>query len=269
MRLASIFNFDQKTFAAGIKVQFRCLRALMIREMMMRYGRDSLGFVWVFIEPMILCVGVMILWSLVRDPFEHGLPVAAFVFTGYMPLTLWRHITNKSVRVFRLNSNLLYHRHVSLLDVLFTGIVLEFAGTTTALFLVGATLVTTGAMDPPHDIGLIVAGWTLMGLLSAGFAAGLAIVTDTFEIAEKFIQPAQYLMLPLCGFLFMVDWLPTFAQHVAWYVPTVHCYEMIRSGFFGGTIDTYYSPWYPAVWGIGMLAASVGFMDRVRDYIYA
>ena len=58
MRLASILNFDQKTFVDGLNVQFRCLRALMIREMMMRYGRNSLGFVWVFIEPMLLCVGL-------------------------------------------------------------------------------------------------------------------------------------------------------------------------------------------------------------------
>src|SRR5262245_10435045 len=156
MPLASIINFDQKSFAAGMKVQFRCLRALMIREMMMRYGRNSLGFVWVFIEPMLLCVGVMVLWSLAREPFEHGLPVVAFVFTGYMPLTLWRHITNKSVRLFRQNSNLLYHRHVTLLDVFLTGALLEFAGTTTALFLVGATLTTIGALDWPHDIGLVV-----------------------------------------------------------------------------------------------------------------
>jgi capsular polysaccharide transport system permease protein len=269
MQLASILNFDQKTFAAGMKVQLRCLRALMIREMMMRYGRNSLGFIWVFIEPMLLCVGVMFLWSLSRNPFEHGLPIVAFVFTGYMPLTLWRHITNKSVHVFRGNSNLLYHRHVTLLDVFFTGVVLEFAGTTTALFLVGATLVAIGAMDPPHDIGLVVGGWMLVGLVSVGVASGLAILTDRFEIAEKFIQPVQYLMVPLCGFLFMVEWLPTFAQHLVWYIPTVHCFEMLRSGFFGGSIEAYYSPWYPAVWGIGLFAVSVGFLNGVRDYIYS
>jgi capsular polysaccharide transport system permease protein len=269
MSVARTLNFDRKTLAAGISVQIRCLRALMIREMMMRYGRNSLGFIWVFIEPMLLCVGVMILWSLSRDPFEHGVPIVAFVFTGYMPLTLWRHITNKSVRVFRGNSNLLYHRHVTLLDVFFTGVVLEFAGTTTALFLVGATLVAIGAIDPPHDIGLVVGGWMLMGLLATGFASGLAILTDCFEIAEKFIPPVQYLMIPLCGFVFMVSWLPTSAQHLALYIPTVHCYEMIRSGFFGGTVDAYYSPWYPAVWAIGLFAASIGFLDRVRDYIYA
>jgi capsular polysaccharide transport system permease protein len=67
----------------------------------------------------------------------------------------------------------------------------------------------------------------------------------------------------------MVDWLPTSAQHAAWYIPTVHCYEMIRDGFFGASVQTIYSPWYPAAWGVGLLAASIGLVDRVRDYIQA
>src|SRR5262245_54593735 len=148
-----ILASERKALAAGLAVQFRCLRALMIREMMMRYGRNNLGFLWVFIEPMLLCVGVMIVWSLIRVPFEHGIPLVAFVLTGYMPLTLWRHITNGGLHAFLRNSGLLYHRHVSLLDVFFTIVTLEFAGTTTAFFLVAATLIATGAVDPPHDIG--------------------------------------------------------------------------------------------------------------------
>jgi capsular polysaccharide transport system permease protein len=239
----------------------------MIREMMMRYGRNNLGFLWVFIEPMLLCVGVMILWSLIRAPFEHGIPLVAFVLTGYMPLTLWRHITNSGIHAFLRNSNLLYHRHVSLIDVFFTSIALEFAGTTTAFFLVAVTLIATGIVDPPYDIGLVSGGWMLMGLLSAGVSLSLALLTDSFEIAEKFVGPVQYLMIPLCGFLFMVDWLPTFAQTLIWYMPTVHCYEMIRSGFFGGAVEANFSPWYPAVWGVGLLAVNIGFIDRVRDYI--
>src|SRR5262249_13801648 len=112
-------------------------------------------------------------------------------------------------------------------------------------------------------------GWMLMGLLSAGVSLSIAVLTDSFEVAEKFIAPIQYLMLPLCGFVFMVDWLPTFAQNLVWYMPTVHCYEMIRSGFFGATVDASFSPWYPALWGLGLLAASIGFTERVRDYIYS
>jgi capsular polysaccharide transport system permease protein len=95
-RQSSIKMFRSDAFVLGLKVQARCLHALMIREMMMRYGRDNLGFLWVFLEPMLLCVGVMLLWTLIHAPFEHGLTVVALVLTGYMPLTLWRHTTTNA-----------------------------------------------------------------------------------------------------------------------------------------------------------------------------
>jgi capsular polysaccharide transport system permease protein len=242
----------------------------MIRELMMRFGRDNLGFLWVFIEPMLLCVGVMFLWSIIKSPFEHGLQLVPLVLTGYMPLTLWRHLTlSAGVRPFSRSAGLLYHRHVTLLDTFFTRIFLEFAGTTTAFVMVSAVLIVADLVDPPQDFGLVAGGWMLMALLSTGVALITAILTEYFEIAEKFIPVLQYLMLPLCGCFFMVDWLPSYAQHAIWYNPQVHCYEMIRDGFFGTLVTTLYSPWYPAVWGIGLFCLGIGFVERMRDYIHA
>ena len=42
------------------------IRALMIRDLMVRFGRYHLGFVWTVLEPMILTAGVMLLYDLYR-----------------------------------------------------------------------------------------------------------------------------------------------------------------------------------------------------------
>ena len=263
-------GFRSDLFMRGLKVQARCLYALMIREMMMRYGRDNLGFLWIFIEPMLLCVGVMIIWSLIRTQFEHGLTVVALVLTGYMPLTLWRHITNNvGIMPFKRSIALLYHRHVSLLDVYFTRVFLELAGATAAFVLVVGTLVAADLIDPPHDIGLVIGGWLLMGLLSAGVALQMALLTESSEIWERFVPVFQYLLIPVSGCFFMVDWMPTFAQDLVWYNPTVHCFEMIRAGFFGDSVRTFYTPWYPAAYSIGLFALGIGFVEQMRDRIHA
>jgi capsular polysaccharide transport system permease protein len=242
----------------------------MIRELMTRFGRDNLGFLWVFIEPMLLCVGVMSLWSLIKSPFEHGLQLVGLVLTGYMPLTLWRHLTSSAgVRPFSRSAGLLYHRHVTLLDTFFTRIFLEFAGTTTAFVMVSAVLIATGLVDPPQDIGLVAGGWMLMASLSIGAALTIAIITEYFEIAEKFVPVFQYLMLPLSGCFFMVDWLPSYAQDAIWYNPQVHCFELIRAGFFGSSVTTFYSAWYPAVSGVALFALGIGFVERARDHLHA
>jgi capsular polysaccharide transport system permease protein len=263
-------GFRSSDFIRGLTVQARCLHALTVREMMMRYGRDNLGFLWIFIEPMLLCVGVMALWTFIHAPFEHGLTIVALVLTGYMPLTLWRHMTSHAaVLPFKRNVALLYHRHVSLLDVFLTRIFLEFAGSTTAFLLVSSILVAINLVEAPHDIGLVIAGWLSMALLSAGVSLNVALITEFSEISERFVPLFQYLTLPISGFFFMIDWLPSFAQNLIWYNPTIHCYEMIRAGFFGDSVQTYFSPWYPGMCGIVLFALGIGFFEGMRDRIHS
>jgi len=255
-------------FWRGLRVQIRCVHALMIRNMMMRYGRGNLGFLWVVIEPMILTIGVMSVWSLVREPVEHGIRLVMLVLTGYMPLTLWRHLTNNSVFVFRRNVGLLYHRNISLFDTYLAQSILEFAGTTAALTVVTTALTAAGLVEPPHDYGLMITAWLSIGFYAFGTGLVIASLTERFEVAEKFIQPWQYLMIPLSGTFFMVEWLPTAAQQIIWFNPSVHCYEMFRAGFFGQEIKTHFELWYPMLWGLGLVTVGLYWLPRARDRIH-
>lgn len=267
-RSADIEDSSFGELVAGLKIQFRCLYALLIREMMMRYGRDNLGFLWMILEPMLLCVGVMITWSMLRSSKEHGITLLVLILTGYMPLTMWRHLTSYSIIPFKRSMGVLYHRHISLLDVFLSRMFLEFLGSTTAFVIVAGTLVVTGMIDPPHDVGLVIAGWCLMGLFGFGVASVIAIVTERFELSERFVPVFQYLQLPVSGVFFLVDWLPSYAQDLIWYNPSVHCYEMIRGGYIGPSLTVYYAAWYPAVWGIALFMFGLYFIESMRDHLH-
>jgi capsular polysaccharide transport system permease protein len=43
---------------------------LMLREMMTRYGRHNIGFLWLFVEPMLFTLGVTALWTATQS--AHG-----------------------------------------------------------------------------------------------------------------------------------------------------------------------------------------------------
>ncbi len=265
---AAIEYFATSDFARGLKSQARCMHALVIRDLMMRYGRGNIGFLWVVLEPMILTVGVMGVWSMIKPPSEHGVQIVAIVLTGYMPLTLWRHFTNAAVFIFRRNAGLLYHRNISLLDTFLSRMFLEFVGTTTALATVSGLLLAADIIAPPQDIGLVVAAWSLQGLYSLGLALIIAALTEYSEVTERFIQPLQYLMLPISGTFFMVEWLPTFAQDIIWYNPSIHIYEMFRNGFFGEGVTTHYAAWYPLTWSLFLTAIGFLGVEAVRDRIH-
>ena len=207
-------------------------------------------------------------WSIIRPPIEHGVQIVLLAFTGYVMLTMWRHTTNAGTSLFELNAALFYHRHISLLDTFLSRIFLEFVGMTTSLVVLGVVLVNTGFIDPPHDLGTIVVAWLLMAILSSSVALNLAVLTQHSKTAERLIPPVQYFILPISGAFFMVDWLPTFAQKIVWFNPTVHCYEMLRAGFLGDDVLTYYAVWYPLLWSLALTCLGVWGVQKVRKDIH-
>ncbi|WP_131114279.1 ABC transporter permease [Lichenihabitans psoromatis] len=255
-------------FKRGVAVQRRVLVALMIRQLMTKYGRSNIGFLWLVLEPMILCCGVLVVRSLISDSEENGVPLISLLITGYLPLTLWRHLSSAGTFLLRRNGPMLYHRDITLLDCAFALFMLELGGCTIAFTVVYWSLYTLGLVGPIYDLGLMASGWLLMALLAFSLMMVFGVLTEFYEAAERFIQPFQYLFLPICGFFYMVNWLPDYAQELSWYVPTVHCYEMVRGGLFGPIVETHYTPWYPVLWSIAMLAWALPMVDKARDKIH-
>lgn len=253
-------------FLSGCAIQWRNIRALVLRDMMMRYGRDNIGFVWVVLEPMILTCGVMVIYSIMGAD-KHGVKAVELVLTGYMPLTLWRHLTNNMVNIFRGSTPLLYHRTITLIDILVSRQGLEFLGTSAALMVVWLTLYLSGVVQVPEQPGVMLLSWFAMAWLGIASGAAIAALTEVSETAERFVQPVQYLNIPLSGAFFMVDWLPTWAQKLILWHPMVHCYESFRAGYFGDTVATHYRFSYIAIWAFALTFVGLQLLRRVRSRI--
>lgn len=223
-------------FWAALQLQGIVIWALMMRELHTRYGRENLGFLWMVVEPLLFCVGVVIIWSVAQGRYTtHGshVSVLAFVMTGYLPLTLWRHITNRAVHCFRANATLLYHRQVRMFDLLAARIVLEAYGTAIAYLVMGFVFWAVGLYEWPQDWGLFYLGWLYFFLFSAAMGFIVGSLTEIYEWGEKMVGPFMYFALPVCGVFFFVDWLPPEAREWVLLMPTVTAYELIRGGQFG------------------------------------
>lgn len=251
---------------AGLLVQARNVRVMLLRDMMMRYGRSNIGFVWVILESMILTAGVMVVWSLMGAS-KHGLRIVELVLTGYMPLTLWRHLTGGVINIFRNSSPLLYHRQITLFDIIYARKALEIIGTTAALLCVWGVLNTLGVVSDIQRLDLFVLGWIMMALIGTSFGMILAAVTEISETSERFIQPIQYLLIPISGAFFMVDWLPPWGQKLIMYNPLVHSYEVFRAGYFGEAVPTHYELDYFFACVFVLFVIGIWSVDRVRPYV--
>ena len=72
-------------------------KALIFREIITRYGRKNLGFVKLFIEPLIFTIGISALWFLVKGIVSDQITPFAFALTGYSTVLLWRNSANRCV----------------------------------------------------------------------------------------------------------------------------------------------------------------------------
>jgi ABC-type polysaccharide/polyol phosphate export permease len=66
-------------------------------------------------------------------------------------------------------------------------------------------------------------------------------------MVEKFWHPSAYILFPLSGAAFMVDWLPKPAQEAILWLPMVHGVEILRDGYFGNAVRTHHDIAYMAL----------------------
>jgi capsular polysaccharide transport system permease protein len=246
-----------------IGIQIRVISALMIRNIVSRYGRGNMGFLWMIIEPMFLVTGVIVMWSVLHADGTHGVPIVTFVLTGYMPLTLWRHTSNYA-RVMSGNYGLLYHRQISVLDVVIARTLTELVSVTAASVIVYFMLLSAGYITWIAHPSMVLLGWFLMAWF--GFANGCltAGLSEKTEVIENLIQPIQYLILPVSGCFYMVSWLPESVRHLALLVPLPNIYEIFRYGFIGDQMKAYYSIPYVIAWCVVFTFLGVWSMVSAR-----
>ena len=248
-------------------IQKRVLGALLMREIITRYGRHNIGFLWLFAEPMLFTLGVTALCTIAGLHKISDLPIVAFAVTGYSSVLLWRSMPSRCISAIEPNLPLLYHRNVRLLDVFIARIALEAAGTT--ISAVGLVLVFRGLewMEFPEDVLLVAAGWVMLGWFGASLALFLGALSANSELVEKFWHPAAYILFPLSGAAFLVDSLPPVAQDAVLLLPMVHGVECLREGFFGSKVVTHFDLGYVAAWNAALTVAGLLMTRAIADKV--
>ena len=235
------------SFLRSLGVQLRILHALLMREIITRYGREGLGFLWVFIEPMIFTLGVTALWAAAGMNHGSSIPIVAFAVTGYSSVLLWRNCASRCTMAIPPNVALLYHRNVRVLDLLWTRVLLEIAGATVSFIVLSLFFISIGWMPLPADLAGVLQGWVLLAWFGTVLALVIGAGAAYSETVERLWGPASYLLFPLSGAAFMVDWLPPNFREVVLLLPMVHGVEMLREGYFGAAVRTHYDVSYMVV----------------------
>jgi capsular polysaccharide transport system permease protein len=252
------------SLAKGWDIQLRVIKALMLRELTTRFGRENIGFLWMMAEPLLFAVLVGALWRAMKGPLEYGVDIVAFAVSGYIPLVLFRSTVSRAISSFTANSSLMYHSQIKVLDILLVRFLIELLGHMMAYLLIALALGAFGLFPMPYDIGFLILGWGYYALFTLAVALVVAPLSEMSELLEKVMPVTLYLMIPFSGAFYIVSALYGDAATVVLYSPPVHGMEMMRYGVFGPSIDPQYDYLYPLKFILPCMVIGLLLCRRVR-----
>ncbi|OXJ19158.1 ABC transporter permease [Burkholderia sp. AU6039] len=230
------------TFRHQLRIQIRVIWALVMREMITRFGREGLGVLWIMAEPAMFVVGVMVIFSHAEKSTKYS--VAEFLAVSYPTVLFWRNATNRMMKAIESNRTLLHHKPIRPFDILYSRIILEFAGATASFIVLFVILIVIGICQFPADVLEMIVGYFLIIWFSFSFVITMAALSEMSESIDKISHIILYLMVPFSGVFIPLYALPPKLIDLMLYFPLINAVEYFHHGYYGDRMPTFYNLGY-------------------------
>ena len=235
---------DRPTRPQGGFTAFRVLFALVMREMITRFGRSTGGYLWAVIEP-----GAFIaLLSLAFSQIAHSPPIgrsfALFYATGYVAFSFYHEIAALTGRALQVNRPLLNYPSVTALDAILARFLLQVLTGLAVAAVIFTGILTAFADRVSLDLTALITVFALASLLGLGVGmvnASLFALSRTWERIYAVISRPLFL---ISGVFFTFGALPGFVRDVLWWNPLIHLVGIMRSAFYPPYDPGYVSVFY-------------------------
>lgn len=256
------------SFREGLRIQGRVIKALILREMQTRYGRENIGLLWLVIEPMLLASMIGLLHARGNRVLEGDILPVPMSIIGYCNFMIFRGIFGRGEGAIEANLPLMYHRTVKPLDILLARALLETVGIWLAFLVLMTAAVSLGMTHLP-----VRPGWLLLGMITMiwfSFSGSLVVAGLTYErkAIGRLVHPFTYIMMPLSGAFFTMNMLPAPIRRGFLYVPLAHIFEILRYGWFDSASDEYFSLSYLIAWLLGITLTGLILLSQARKRIH-
>ena len=256
------------SFWLGLEVQASVVGALVMRELHTRYGRENIGYLWVVAEPMLLAAAVASMHAGQKTHYGSDIRSVPFAIGGYCVFILFRAIISRAESTIEANRSLLYHRMVTIFDMLLARALLEGASTfaTFSILILAATMLGLADLPSrPAEFGIAV---LLLLWFSFGISMLVAATTNDNKLVAKFIHPLTYLLMPLSGAFFQLSWIPEpYRTWLSWF-PMTQIFELVRYGQFDSADQRYVDIPYIIGWNLILTYAGLLALRIVRRHVH-
>ena len=252
-----------RSFWTGLRVQGNVVGALLMREI-----HTNGGYLWSFLEPLSLASMVALLH--VAGGSSHGDTInpVPFAILGYTLFIMFRGMVTRADGALESNMPLLYHRRVTIFDMMFARALLEGAGTIVAFTVLMGFVIAIGAAAPPVRLLEFLVGVALMFWISFAISLLICAWTHDNRLVARFVHPICYILMPLSGAFYQLSWIPQpYRTWMSWF-PLTTIFELLRYGQFRAAKDTYVDIPYVVGWCLLLTYAGLVSIRATRRRIH-
>ncbi|GLQ05758.1 hypothetical protein GCM10007924_09790 [Sneathiella chinensis] len=236
-----------------LKILFRVVGALMLREMTTRFGRNGLGYLWVVIQQIIFISVFALLFEYRGRSLPYGVSMLAFLITGINAFFIFRNTVSQVRNALKSNISLLYYRQVSPFSIYMSRAVLE---TLTGIFIFGALVgisVVSGEELRMTSVLQVLGILVMLGLFGTCYGLLMATISTFVPSIKHFEQAINRILFFTSGLFYYANELPQGLREILLWNPLLHLIELLRDGFFATYTAEYASLEYVMWWTAGFL----------------
>ncbi|MEM0949209.1 MAG: ABC transporter permease [Pseudomonadota bacterium] len=245
----------------------RVISALMIREMITRYGRSWGGYFWAVAEP----VGMIAMLSLAFSQFLKTPPLGSsfmlFYAAGYLPFSFYMTINSMTSQAVSSNRQLMQYPMVTPMDAIFARCILQVLTmiVVTVIILVAFSYVIDEriTISMPEFISACLAA-TILGLGGGTLNVVLFTYIPSYKNVWSIISRPLFLV---SGIFYTVETMPANVQTILLWNPLVHVTGEAHKAFYPTYNGDFVILAYPIGLGVLMFMVGAGLIMRNRGYI--
>lgn len=256
--------FPSRKIRKTQRVRFRTLRvllALIIREMITRYGRSWGGYVWAILEP----AGFVTIFSTVLGSFflrnpPLGNSFAMFYATGYLVFYCFREVAGQAGSAVNVNRELLQLPMVRPLDAIIARFVLTFLTLLCVCTIIFGTLVVMN--DTTVNVSHLLSAIGVVALLGLGVGIVNAVLFVFVPVWRQIWGMASAPLMMISGTFFQFGAMPGWIQKILIWNPLIHVTGEMRMAFYPSYHGDYISLSYAGGIGAGLVILGMALVLR-------
>lgn len=254
------------SFAAGLRVQWNVVGALVYRELMTRLSQSRYGIVGIFIDPLAQLAMFMLVFTVLRARSGGALPTSLFLLCGIMLFNLFREVSVRSLRSLEQNQSVLIYRPVRPVDTIIARAVVE-TGLAGTLYLVVLLLILFATeLLVIDNFPLLVFAFFLIAVFSFGVGLVMLVAGHRYPVVKKLYPAVLRPLFITSGIFFSLSDIPqTFRGWISWN-PVLQAAEISRHALnvhypLDGAISL---PYLMLVTGLSCATAAIAYLNNER-----